>query len=94
MSYPLPSRIGTTGGFRTDELSQTDGYASDSVGNRQIFSRIGEVGLIYTLLTKGEEYVNRNQTQYEARYRQQGVKTLTKKAEQLGFQLVPVCEAT
>ena len=49
--------------------------------------------LIYTLLTKGEEYVDQGQAQYEERYRQRVVKTLTKRAEQLGFQLVPVAEA-
>jgi transposase len=50
--------------------------------------------LIYTLLTRGEEYVDQGQAQYEERYRQRVVKTLTKKAEQLGFQLVPMAEAT
>jgi transposase len=45
--------------------------------------------LIYTLLTKGEEYVDQGQAYYEERYRQRVVKTLTKRAEQLGFQLVP-----
>ena len=46
--------------------------------------------LIYTLLTKGEEYVDQGQALYEERYRQRVVKALTKRAEQLGFQLVPV----
>jgi len=49
--------------------------------------------LIYTMLTKGEEYVDQGQAQYEERYRQRVVKTLTKRAEQLGFQLVPVADA-
>jgi transposase len=49
--------------------------------------------LIYTLLTKGEEYVDQGQTHYEERYRQRVIKSLTKRAEQLGFQLVPVPEA-
>lgn len=46
--------------------------------------------LIYALLTKGEEYVDQGQAHYEERYRQRVVKSLTKKAEQLGFELVPV----
>ncbi|MGH8549724.1 MAG: hypothetical protein ACRERU_14205 [Methylococcales bacterium] len=49
--------------------------------------------LIYSLLTKGEEYIDQGQIQYEERYRQRVVKSLTKRAEQLGFQLVPVPEA-
>jgi transposase len=48
--------------------------------------------LIYTLLTKGEEYVDQGQAQYEERYRQRVVKSLTKRAEQLGFYLVPTPE--
>lgn len=46
--------------------------------------------LVYALLTKGEEYVDQGQDHYEERYRQRVVKSLTKRAEQLGFQLVPV----
>jgi transposase len=49
--------------------------------------------LIYALMTKGEEYVDQGQAQYEERYRQRVVKTLTKRAEQLGFQLIPVHHA-
>jgi transposase len=49
--------------------------------------------LIYTLLTKGEEYVDQGQAEYEQRYRQRVVKSLTKRAEQLGFQLIPIPEA-
>lgn len=48
--------------------------------------------LIYTMLTKGEEYVDQGQAQYEERYRQRVVQNLTKKAEKLGFQLVPAPE--
>jgi hypothetical protein len=49
--------------------------------------------LISTLLTKGDEYVDQGQAHYEERYRQRVVKSLTKRAEQLGFQLIPVPEA-
>lgn len=46
--------------------------------------------LIYTMITKGEEYVDLGQAHYEEKYRQRVVKNLTKRAEALGFQLVPV----
>lgn len=49
--------------------------------------------LIYTLLTKGEAYVDQGQSQYEARYRERVVKTLSKKAEKLGFQLIALPKA-
>jgi transposase len=49
--------------------------------------------LIYTLVTKGEAYVDQGQAYYEEQHRQRVVKTLTRKAGQLGFQLVPVTEA-
>jgi hypothetical protein len=48
--------------------------------------------LIYAMLTKGEEYVDQGQAQYEEKYRQRVIKNLTKRAEQLGFQLIPVPE--
>jgi transposase len=49
--------------------------------------------LIYTSLTKGEEYVDQGQAQYEERYCQRMIRNLTRKAEKLGFQLVPAPEA-
>jgi transposase len=49
---------------------------------------------IYALLTQGEEYVDQGQTYYEERYRERVVRHLTKKAQQLGFQLIPTPEAT
>jgi transposase len=49
--------------------------------------------LIYTMLTSGEEYLDQGQAQYEERYRQRVIRTLSKKAEKLGFQLVPAPEA-
>jgi transposase len=48
--------------------------------------------LIYTLLTKGEEYVDQGQAQYEERYRERVIRTLTRNAQKLGFQLVPASE--
>jgi transposase len=45
--------------------------------------------LIYALLTKGEEFVDKGQQYYEERYRQRVVNSLNKRAEQLGMKLVP-----
>ncbi len=49
--------------------------------------------LIYTMIAKGEEYVDQGQAHYEEKYRQRVIKNLSKRAESLGFQLVPVEEA-
>ncbi|MEQ1635967.1 MAG: IS110 family transposase [Methylococcales bacterium] len=48
--------------------------------------------LIYTLATKGESYVDQGQAHYEGKYRQRVIKNLTKRAEALGFQLMPAPE--
>jgi len=46
--------------------------------------------LIYTMITKGEEYVDQGQTYYEERYRQRVEINLRRKAEMLGLRLVPM----
>ncbi len=46
--------------------------------------------LIYTMLTKGEEYADKGQDYYEERYRERVMHHLTKRAEKLGMQLVPM----
>ena len=46
--------------------------------------------LIYTLLTKGTEYVDQGQDYYEERYRQRVVHHLNRKATAMGFRLIPV----
>jgi transposase len=48
--------------------------------------------LIYTMVAKGEEYVDRGQDDYEERHRERVVELLAKKAEQLGLQLVPAAQ--
>ena len=48
--------------------------------------------LIYTLLTKGEQYVDRGQQYYEERYRQRLMVHLNRKAVALGLRLVPATE--
>jgi transposase len=44
--------------------------------------------LIYTMLTKGEEYVDQGQDYYEERYRQRVLRQLSQRAEKLGMKLV------
>ncbi|PPD45986.1 MAG: IS110 family transposase [Methylobacter sp.] len=45
--------------------------------------------LIFAMITKGEAYVDQGQAQYEEKYRGRVIKNLTKRAGQLGFELVP-----
>ena len=45
--------------------------------------------LIYLMLTKGEEYTDQGQQYYEERYRERVVRSLSKRASELGMQLVP-----
>jgi transposase len=46
--------------------------------------------LIYTLLTKGQAYVDRGQDYYEQQHQQRVVKNLKKKALEMGFSLTPI----
>lgn len=48
--------------------------------------------LIYSLLTKGEDYVDLGQAHYEEKYRERVIKNLSNRAEQFGFQLMPTPE--
>jgi transposase len=45
--------------------------------------------LVYFMLTKGQAYVEAGQQYYEDRYRERVVQSLTKRAQTLGFQLIP-----
>ena len=47
--------------------------------------------LIYTTLTKGEEYMDQGQRYYEERYRERVLWNLTRRAEKMGMRLV-ACE--
>ena len=44
--------------------------------------------LIYSMLTKGEEYTDQGQDYYEERYRQRVLRQLSLRAEKLGMKLV------
>lgn len=48
--------------------------------------------LIYTMLTKGEEYTDQGQQYYEQLYRDRVVRNLNKRATELGFELVPCAQ--
>lgn len=45
--------------------------------------------LIYTLLTKGQEYTDQGQDYYEERYRERVLRHLSQRAKQMGLKLVP-----
>jgi len=49
--------------------------------------------LIYSMLTKGEEYTDQGQAYYEERYRQRVLHNLNRRAQQLGMTLVPTTPA-
>ncbi len=45
--------------------------------------------LVYTMLTRGEEYTDQGQEQYEQKYREHVLRNLRKRAEQMGMKLSP-----
>ncbi len=45
--------------------------------------------LLYFTLTRGQAFVEAGQDEYEEHYRQRVVQNLTRRAQQLGFQLTP-----
>ena len=45
--------------------------------------------LIYTMLTKGEEYTDQGQDYFEERYRERVLRQLNQRAQKMGMQLVP-----
>ena len=48
------------------------------------------VRLIYTLLTRGQEYTDQGQDYYEERYRERVLRALSQRAAKLGMQTVPI----
>lgn len=46
--------------------------------------------LIYTMLTKGQDYTDQGQDYYEQRYRERVLQTLSQRAAKLGMKMVPV----
>jgi transposase len=49
--------------------------------------------LVYIMLTRGEEYTDQGQQYFEERYRERVVRQLTKKARELGLDIVPAAQA-
>lgn len=49
--------------------------------------------LVYRLLKYGTEYIDKGSEFYESKYREQQIRLITKKATQLGMQLVPSAAA-
>jgi transposase len=48
--------------------------------------------LVYLMLTRGQEYTDQGQQYFEERYRERVVRHLTKRARELGLEVVPVCQ--
>ena len=46
--------------------------------------------LIYTLLTKGQEYTDQGQDYYEERYRERVLRSLSQRAAKLGMLMIPM----
>ena len=46
--------------------------------------------MIYTMLTKGEEYTDQGQDCDEERYRERVLRALSQRAAKLGMQMVPI----
>ena len=44
--------------------------------------------LIYRMLTRGEDYVDRGINYYEEQYRERVLRNLTRRAKHLGYQLI------
>ena len=52
----------------------------------------GAARLIYTMLTKGEEYTDQRHAYYEERYRERVLRHLSQRVNKLGMQLVAVAQ--
>ena len=48
--------------------------------------------LIYTMLTKGQQYTDQCQDYYEERYRERVLRALSQRAAKLGMQMVPIAQ--
>jgi hypothetical protein len=46
--------------------------------------------LIYTMLTKGQDYTDQGQDYYEQRYRERVLRALSQRAAKLGLKMVPI----
>jgi hypothetical protein len=46
--------------------------------------------LIYSMITKGQEYTDQRQDYFEQRYQERVIRTLSQRAKQFGMRLAPV----
>lgn len=94
----VKSRLATALRMAATTLLKSDSYLGAQY--RRFRSKLGEpkaitamaaklARLIYRMLKYGEEYVDKGRAQYEAKYQQQQIKLLAKKAAQHGYALVP-----
>ena len=92
------SRLATALRMAASTLRESDSYLGAQF--RRFRTRLGApkaitamgaklARLVYRMLKYGQEYVDKGTAQYEAKYREQQVKLLRKKAAQHGFALVP-----
>jgi transposase len=95
----VKSRLANALRMAATTLKESDSYLGAQF--RRMRSRLGSpkaitamaaklARLIYRMLKYGEEYVDQGKALYEAKYRQQQLTLLTKKAAQHGLALVPV----
>lgn len=88
-------------GLRMAAVSAGKSHSALGAYYRRLAARLGKAKairatahklarLIYTLMTKGEEYVDKGQDYFEEQYQQRVMKNLKKKALAMGFSLTPV----
>jgi transposase len=97
------SRLATALRLAANSLRQSDSYLGAQF--RRLRTRLGApkaitamaaklARLAYRMLKYGQEFVDKGTVQYEAKYREQQLRLLAKKAAQQGFTLVPATKPT
>ena len=95
----VKSRLATALRVAATTLKKSDSYLGAQY--RRFRTKLGEpkaitamaaklARLIYRMLRYGQEYVDKGTAFYEAKYKEQQIKLLVKKAAQHGFALIPV----
>jgi transposase len=88
-------------GLRMAAVSAGNSHSALGAYHRRLAARLGKAKairatahklarLIYTLMTKGEQYVDQGQDYFEEQHQQRVMKNLKKKALAMGFSLVPL----
>ena len=69
--------------------------SSDSVLLKAITATAHKLArLIYSMLRHGQEYVDAGAEYYESQYQHHALRAAKRRASQLGYQLVPMSDAT